>query len=376
MRPRFLKFDVLFYAPLGTNEMEIGSNQEEISDYISNNMLVKNDFIDVPTSLQIFRDKLFVADRYNKRVSIFSLGNKETNYIIISNKGNGYEFDTPVAVLVNKYGEIYILATITNKSTNKTRNIERNEEIVNKETEFKTSLPLSYIYKFSPSGEFVYFIGEDGIHSDPMPLPYRIDIDLFDNLYVYTSRFDDDYKNINVKRYSMSGELIFEFDTRYISKTNVSGDEAYLNFISDIYNLKNDERLIISSKSYLIRKGTTTYEAPNIFYNSIDVYSILKNSITRNLFKEAGVSKEIITVTYDDVVVLYSYDQRAKGVKFEFVDVSGEGFKKEVYYIPFLPPLYQTVGYWVDKKGEIYSIVVKDEKYFVVLKWKKRKSGF
>ena len=362
-RPRLMNFEVFFYAPLGTNINEIGNNYQELKEEFSNQTVIYNDYIDVPTSIQIYRNRIFIADKYNKKVVSFSLSGGDTNVFVISNRGEGYEFDIPLNVVVNKYGEIYVLGIITN--------VMINEKKTNSE-DFQNN--CCYIYKFSPGGKFIYAIGENGVNSGRMPLPERIDIDLFDNLYVYIPRYDGDYKNINVKRYSISGELTFDFDTKYISKTNYSGDEVYLNFISTIHNLKNDERLVISSRSYLIRKGEKNFTTPENFYNVVDVYSILKNAITRNIFKSRKYYADIMIVTYDDIIVLSSYDERAKAIKFEFVDISGDNLKKEVYYMPPLSSIYHTVGYWVDKNGNIYSIVVKGEKYFVILKWKKVKS--
>ncbi len=355
-RPNFMKFDVVFYAPLGTNYNEIGSNLSEIKEIYSNQSLILNDYIDVPKSIQLHKNKIYIADYYNKRVSIFPINVSDTNVIIISNKGEGYEFDTPLSVKLNKYGEIYVLATISNQTINSNQS------------------QLAYIYKFTPNGKYIYSIGENGLNSSPMNIPERIDIDLFNNLYVYAVRYENDFKDYDIKRFSISGELTFEFDTKYISKTNVVNNEVYLNFISSVFNLKNNERLIITSQNYLIMKDGKNIETPTVFYNSIDIYSILRNAIIKNLFKSKKYLEDVLAVTYDDVAVLYSYDERAKGVKFRFVDLSSSTEKETVYYAPQISSLYQQAGYFVDKNGEIYSIIVKDQKYFVLIKWRKVKS--
>ncbi|MGC8765857.1 MAG: hypothetical protein ACP5QT_08260 [Brevinematia bacterium] len=361
-KPNFMKFEVVFYAPLGTNYNEIGSNISEIKENCSNQTLILNDYINVSTSFQIYRNRLYIADRYNKRITIFSLGEKDTNVSIIPNKGEGYEFDTPVSLVLNKYGEIYVLATVTNRLSN---TMTTNSELYEN---------LFYVYKFSPSGKFIYCIGESGINSTPFGLIERIDIDLFNNLYVYVVRYDGDYKNYDVKRFSISGELTFEFDTKYIPRTNVINNETYIRLISSIFNLKNNERLIITSQNYMIGKDGKNVDTPSTFYNSVDVYSILRNSITKNIFKSKKHFEDVLAVTYDDVAVLYSYDERAKGIKFRFLDLSGTSEKETVYYAPQLPSLYLNSGFFVDKNGEIYSTIVKDEKYFVIIRWKKVKS--
>lgn len=354
-KPNFMKFDVVFYAPLGTNYNEIGSNLGEIKEIYSNQSLILNDYIDVPKSIQLYRNKIYIADYYNKRVSIFPISENDTNVMIISNKGEGYEFDTPISVKLNKFGEIYVLATVSNKNS-------------------VSNMGNSYIFKFTPNGKFIYLIGENGLNSEPMNIPEKIDIDLFNNLYVYSVKYENDYKDYDIKRYSIAGELTFEFDTKYISKTNTINNEVYINLISGVHNLKNNERLIITSQSYLVMKDGKKIDTPTTFYNSVDIYSILRNAIIKNLFKSKRYFEDVLEVTYDDVAVLYSYDEKAKGVKFRFVDLSSSQEKEAIYYAPQISSLYQQSGYWVDKNGEIYSIIVKDQKYFVLIKWKKVKS--
>ncbi|MEJ5283944.1 MAG: hypothetical protein ACP5Q5_02090 [Brevinematia bacterium] len=354
-KPNFMKFDVVFYAPLGTNYNEIGSNLGEIKEIYSNQSLILNDYIDVPKSIQLYRNKIYIADYYNKRVSIFPIAENDTNIMIISNKGEGYEFDTPISVKLNKFGEIYVLATVSNKNS-------------------VSNIGNSYIFKFTPNGKFIYLIGENGLNSQPMNIPEKIDIDLFNNLYVYSVKYENDYKDYDIKRYSIAGELTFEFDTKYISKTNTINNEVYISLISGVHNLKNNERLIITSQSYLVMKDGKKIDTPSTFYNSVDIYSILRNAIIKNLFKSKRYFEDVLEVTYDDVAVLYSYDEKAKGVKFRFVDLSGSAEKEAIYYAPQISSLYQQSGYWVDKNGEIYSIIVKDQKYFVLIKWKKVKS--
>ncbi len=357
-KPNFMKFDVIFFAPFGTNYNEIGFNLNELKESLSNQSLIYNDYINAPTSFQIYRNKIYIADSYNKRISIFPLDKKDTNILIISNKGEGYEFHTPISLVLNKYGEIYLLATITNNS-------KANEESLSSPT---------YIYKFSPTGKFLYLIGENGINSTPFNFPEKIDIDLFNNLYVYLVRYDGDYKNYDIKRFSISGELTFEFDTKYIPKTNIVNNETYVNLISSIFNLKNNERLIITSQSYLVSKDGKSIDTPFTFYNSVDIYSILRNAITKNISRSKRHFEDVLAVTYDDVVVLYSYDEKAKGTKFRFLDLSGTSEKETVYYAPPVSSLYLLGGFFVDKNGEIYSTIIKDQKYFVIIKWRKIKS--
>jgi hypothetical protein len=48
--------------------------------------------------------------------------------------------------------------------------------------------------------------------------------------------------------------------------------------------------------------------------------------------------------------------------------------KESVYYAPDMSSYYGFLLYYMDNKGELYSIIVKDNAYYVVIHWlKKRK---
>jgi len=377
-RPNFMRYEVFFHAPLGTGLNEIGSNIPLLKENFSNSQEIKiSDYLDIPTSIQIFKNKLYIADKYNKRVSVFNISKDTGTNLIILSSGEGYKFDTPFQVAVNKYGEIYVVASISNieRKTYTNLNMEEYNEDVNfVDTNSEEGYNNFYIFKFSPDGRFIYSIGEKGIHSEPMSYPLRIEVDLFDNLYAYYKYYEGGREIWIVKRFSSSGELNFEFNTRYISSTNIKGDKVFAGRVSDIYNLKNDERLMIYSDYYIVQKKNTPVGTPDEVYHSLDVYSVLQNSITKNIFQSRKYIDQFIKITRDDILVLYSYDERFNGVRFRFIDIASSLNSQEVYYAPIISDNYPNFGFYVDDYGEIYSMVVKDNSYFVLLKWKKVKS--
>lgn len=378
-KPNFMKYDVVFYAPLGTNNNEIGSNIPVLKTiYTNENDFFINDYLDVPTSIKIFRNKIYIADKYNNRISVYPLiAGAVTNTPILS-AGDGYGFGTPFQVLLNKYGEIYVLASLSNYPYS----YQTNNGVISVQESQKDSTNYNqyYIYKFSTDGKFIYEIGENGIHSEPMAYPDRIDIDLFDNVYAYFKEYDNDMEQWLVKRFSPSGELTFEFNTKYFSPTNNMDDKVFLGRIGDVYNLKNDERLLIYSDNYIIErknKNNGSFEnitTPDEFYRSLDVYSILQNAITKNIFTSKKYTDEFINITKDDILVLYSFDEKYTGIRFRFIDIGNGTKKEEVYYAPVISDHYMHVKYFVDDNGQIYSIIIKDNSYFVVLQWRKQKS--
>jgi hypothetical protein len=374
-KPNFMQYDVVFYAPLGTNVTEIGSNIPYLTNNISDdNSFSIGDNLDVPTGVQISRNRFYIADKYNRRVSVFPLVKGPTNNNFIPPTGNGYSFGIPYQVLLNKYGEIFVLASVSNFTPDFNTRTNEDGTIELLKTKETTNYFQYYIYKFSPEGKFIFQIGENGIHSGPMEYPERMDIDLFDNLYAYYKDYENDRASWVVKRYSPSGELSFEFNTKYISPTNTVGDRTYIGLVSDVYNLKNDERLMIYTEYYLIKKGMKLLETPDEFYHSIDVYSILQNAITRNVMNTKKYLDEFNCITKDDILVLYSYDEKYKGVRFRFLDIGSENRKEEVYYAPVISDNYVHIQYYVDDSGQIYSFIVKDNAYFVILKWRKVQS--
>jgi hypothetical protein len=365
-RPTFMQHEVVFYAKLGDQVNQLGSNIPILNAAAATNTdMIIDDYLDLPSSIQIFRNRVYIADKYNRRVSIFPLGGKATNNTPILSKGEGYEFGYPFQVLVNRYEEVFVLASATYNSNSLAQ------------PDGDTNVNQYYIYKFSRDGKFIFTIGVNGIHTEAMPYPDRIDIDLFDNLYAYFKQVNTNNGSDSwlVKRYSSSGELNFEFQTKYLSPTNVIGDNTYIGRISDIYNLKNDERLLIYSENVIAKKKDQEVTVPDDFYLSLDVYSVLQNSITKNIFKSKKFIDGLVGVTDDDIVALYSYDDRWKGVRFRFVDILNKGKSSvEEYYAPLVTDPFRFGKYFIDSKGQIYATVLKDYDTFFIIRWKKVKS--
>ncbi len=374
-RPNFMQYEIVFYAPLGSGFDEIGSNIPLLTNYYTNSSEVFiGDYIDIPKQFDIFRDKLYLADVYNKRISIFSMkgGGEKAKISSIPASGEGYSFNIPFQVILNKYGEIYVLASQSNIESKFDTNTAGDPNFI--DTNAVKGSSNYYIYKFSTDGKFIYAIGNNGIHSEPMTYPERIDTDLFDNLYAFYKQYDGDDTVWLVKRFSPSGELSFEFSTRYISSTNVRGKNIYVGQVGDIYNLKNDERLIIYTDYYGIQNGVSNTGMPENTYHSLDVYSILQNAITKNIFQSKRYMDQFLKVTRDDILVLYSYIEKYHGIRFRFIDINSPKKNEEIYYAPVLSDNTANFGFYVDNDGNIYSIVVKDNSYYILLKWIKVQS--
>ncbi len=371
-RPNYMKYEVVFYTELGQGVNQIGSNIPLLTNFYTNSSeILIGDYLDVPNSIDIFKDKLYLADKYNKRLLVFPLMGVSSNIFYVGQTGEGYSFSTPFQVVLNKYGEIYLLASQSNVEYKNQTNYGGEDS---PDTNAMKRFGNFYIYKFSPDGKFIYSIGNNGIHSEPMPYPDRIDIDLFDNVYAYYKLYEQENPVWLVKRFSPSGELSFEFSTKYISSTNIKNGNEYVGRVGDIYNLKNDERLVIYTDYYQVEKAGADSGKPPDTYHSLDVYSILQNAITKNIFQQKKYMDQFLKVTRDDILVLYSYDEPNHGVRFRFIDINSPSKNEEVYYAPILSDENANYGFYVDDDGQIYSILVKDNNYFVILRWIKVQS--
>ena len=349
---------MVFHTKLGTNAGEIGNNLEMLKNaFKSGEEFYIGDYLDTADNFMLHKGRLYIADKYNKCISIFSL---VSNKLIdtIPNKGKDYSFDRPFQFIINKYGERFVLASVET-------NIENITEDYNN----------YYIYKFSPDNDFLYRIGEEGINSKGMYYPFRIDYDQYDNIYAYYKILDTNSQSWIVKRFSSSGELNFIFDSRYILQTSEINNEDFNVNITDIYNMKNDERLLLYTEYDNIREPQHVL-TNNVYFNSVDFYSILQNTITSNIIFSETFIDQILGITSEDVIVFYSFDEKYKLVRFRFINPKStdKAGKEEIFYAPIISFPYVLIGYIIDENGEIYTAVVKDNEYFILLHWKKNRA--
>ncbi len=358
-RPPTMGKEVFFYAPLGNTNGSVGSNIDLLTNAgIVDDVEIK-DYLDVPTSIQIIGKKVYIADKYRGVISVFSVGNfgKAIPQMEISNVGDGYAFGTVFQIAVNKYGEIYAVASVPQT------NVHQIQQSTNDKDNY-------LIYKFAYDGRFLYTIGGNGINTSPMPMPDFIDLDLFGNLYVYfrEERLGDLYWR--VKRYSSSGELNFEFDSQYIAKKHDIDGETYQSELYGLANLRNDERLIFFTANYLFKNQGDKGNQLVGYRSILEMYSILKNTVSRQLLDEKQRMEDVLGITADDTIVLYGYDERYRVIRFHFYDM----FKNQhtYQYAPVLSDHYANFGFYVDQNGELYSLLVKENRHYILLHWKKR----
>jgi len=355
-----MDYEIIYQNKIGTNKTQIGSNLDLLKKTIDpKQAYLFSDYLDVPTSIQLYQNKIYIADKYKRHILVQSYrGDEPTNWIIPA-KGKGYEFVVPFQIILNKYGEIYVLAQSTTNT---------NED----------SHKLYLVYKFSIDGQFLYTIGEDGNNGKPFAYPMRMSVDLFNNIYLYFKTYNKkETADWLVRRYSPSGELNFEFNTRYLSLSNQIANETFSGRVSDVFNLKNDERLLLYSDFSITSRDKKTLKTPDKFYKSLDVYSLLQNSITRTLFQSTTEIDAILGITWNDDIVFYSYAPSFKGIHFTFLPLNLDQEKqkeleRQNYYSAPLSQYLLNAGTYLANNGELYSIVVKENKFYLLIHWIKK----
>lgn len=359
-RPPVMGKEVFLVAQIGNGEGQVGSNYDLLTNEgIVDDVEIK-DYLDVPTGIQILGKKVYIADKYRRMILVYAPGQfgRPIPQMEISNVGEGYAFDTVFQVVVNKYGDMYALVSLP--ETNRTW----------KEAESTNDMHQYAIYKFGYNGRFLFAIGIGGINTSPMPAPDFIDLDLFGNLYVYFREERNGELFWKVRRYSSSGELNFEFDSQYLAKKHEIDGETYQSELYGIANLKNDERLLFFTGNYLFKSHPERGNQLVGYRNILEMYSILKNAVSRQLLDEKSRLEDVLGVTWDDTIVLYGYDEKYRVVRFHFYDM----FKDQhtYQYAPILSDYYANFGFYVAPDGELYSILVKNNKQYILLHWKKR----
>ncbi|MFN3660135.1 MAG: hypothetical protein ACK4TN_02725, partial [Brevinematales bacterium] len=299
-RPQVMGKEVFLVAQIGNGEGQVGSNYDLLTNEgIVDDVEIK-DYLDVPTGIQILGKKVYIADKYRKKIVVYAPGQfgRPITQLEIPQVGEGYVFDTVFQVVVNKYGDMYALVSLP--ETNRTW----------KEAEITNQMHQYAIYKFGYNGRFLFAIGIGGINSSPMPAPDFIDLDLFGNLYVYFREEKNGELFWKVRRYSSSGELNFEFDSQYLAKKHEIDGETYQSELYGIANLKNDERLLFFTGNYLFKSHPEKGNQLVGYRNILEMYSILKNTVSRQLLDEKSRLEDVLGVTWDDTIVLYGYDEK------------------------------------------------------------------
>ena len=373
-----LFYEKVFEADLGFASNQIGSNLPILESYSNRQGFPNSTLLDVP-ALLIQEKKLYVADSYNKVVTIFPLEKeniKTEPTLSIPNKGKGYSFARPYEVFVDRNTDIYILASIEDFESYEVQNYSNQTAEIKNYDQFQTkikNIPDNnfYIYKFSSQGDFLYKLGLNGINSTPFLYPSQISGDDFGNLYLYFPTLDTNQtSNYHVmRRYSSIGELNFEFNSKNIDiQTNVNNIYYNGNIIS-INNYKHDEQLAVLTE-YQPLTNTKGEEIPaNIenVWSSVNIYSILENDFTAEISKNKQLTEGVLGIDKDGRIFFQSYNEEMESLKIRVLDTRDN--TENIYYTPIHSSYYVMHDYFLDNEGTLYNYILDRNSKVIVLQW-------
>ncbi len=375
---KILFYEKVFEADLGFEYNQIGSNLPILESY-SNRQGFPNSFlVDLP-KLMIQDHKIYIADSYNKVVTVFPIEkeNIKTEPILsIPNKSKAYSFARPYEVFVDKNNDFYILASIQDYESYEVQNYSnQSAEIKNYEQFQKNikSIPDAnfYIYKFSSQGDFLYKLGLNGINSTPFLYPSQISGDDFGNLYLYFPTLNTNQTdNYHVmRRYSDIGELNFEFNSKNIDiQTNINNIYYNGNIIS-IDNYKHDEQLAVLTE-YQPLTNTKGEEIPaNIenVWSSVNIYSILENDFTTEISKNKQLTEGVLGIDKNGHIFFQSYNEEMESLKIRVLDTRDN--TEKIYYTPIHSSYYVMYDYFLDNDGTLYNYILDRNSKIIVLQW-------
>ena len=373
-----LFYEKVFEADLGFEFNQIGSNLPILESYSNRQGFPNSSLTDVP-ALLIQDSKLYIADSYNKVVSVFPLerGNiRTTPTLSIPNKGEGYSFARPYEVFVDKNNDFYVLASIQDFESYEVQNYSNQTAEIKNYDQFQQnikSIPDTnfYIYKFSSQGDFLYKLGLNGINSTPFLYPSQISGDESGNLYLYfpTLNTDQTYNYHIMRRYSSIGELNFEFNSKNIDiQTNIN-DIKYNGNIISINNYKHDEQLAVLIEYQPVTNSKGEEVPANIenIWSSVNVYSILENDFTTELIKMKKITEAILGIDKDGRIFFQSYNEETDSLKIRVLDTRDNSEK--TYYTPIHSSYYVMYNYFLDNEGTLYNYILDRNKTIIVLQW-------
>ncbi|MGL4366835.1 MAG: hypothetical protein ACRCTQ_00920 [Brevinemataceae bacterium] len=353
---KLLQYQNIFDTSLGTNITQIGS-------YFNVNTLkegycLEANFV-VPNALYVYNQKLYVADQFNQRISIFPISKQFSakDVIVISNKTSEYSFAQPYNVLANNK---FIYSVVSTKEIDYSNNSNFNSEDL-------------FIYKFTSKGQFVYSLGKAGKNSQVLDqLPNHLYMDLEDNLYVYYWKYHQEKQlpYFEINKYNDQGILIQTFDTiTLFNTTNISGTNYQPLVSSALHNPNGD--LVMTIELQPITDTTGNEIIPEI--QNIKNYTAIYSVSTKEFIRASdlhGMDETILGISDSEDIYLQSFDTEQEILQIKVLSSSLE--KKSQFYVPVKSDYYLINNYFIDHIGNIYNSVIDRCQKFILIKWNKK----
>ncbi len=363
-----VSYERIFMAELGFEEDQIGSNIPILESY-DNRKGLPDSFFTETAQIRAYKDRVYAADAYNKRVSIFSTNTNIQSKLLftISNTGEGYEFARPYEVFTDSDENIYVLASVEDFESYEVQHYGNQTEGLrdyDKFLETINNIPAEnfHIYKFSKNGKFISKFQENS----PFAYPALADTDNLGNLYIGFDDFADGERIISINKFNPFGELISTFSTDVLDlKTNIN-DTEYIGKVVSAANLKNQNAaaLMIEYQPNTNSAGQPVPPLREHIYSGTAVYDWDEQSLSQNISQDY-TTELIMGVDKDDRIFSQSYDEENDALKITILDEGG----KSVYYTPLHSDYYILFEYFIDNDGKLYNYLIDRNEKLILLQW-------
>ena len=262
------------------HQIQIFSDQEKISDFIIDDEFDTRHLSD---GLDVFEDKVYVADHSENEIKIFSLSGILTHSFGQKGSENG-EFNLPVDVAVGSDGRIYV-ADLNNHR----------------------------IQIFTGDGNYVSSIGQRGFDDDEFHNPTVLEVDKNNRIYVSDNSKD------TVRVFENDGSFLFKF-----GKFGVH-DNEFLNREVTVFDESNGQKSIYSRSDrhthYPLNSAPLIYGeiTENHLYIDPSVIRIDKDGITYTITDRYGQN----TVFVNDSKLPISFGEMKRDDDGEFKNITG-----------------------------------------------------
>ncbi len=361
-----ISHEVVFSAKLGFEENQIGSNVPILSSYTNRGGFPDSFLIDIPKPI-IHENHIYIADSYNKKISIFAIRESNDLVMSIANEGDGYAFARPYEVFIGLSNEIYVLSSIQDFESYEVQNYSNQTANIGNYSQFQRDLDNIpdenfNIFKFSPEGEFLLKLDSQNFY-----YPSSVNVDNLGNTYIGYDYITNDQKQTLIYRYDSLGKKDLEFDTVILDMQTNINDIHYTGTINSINNFKNQEVFALMIQYQPTTNSTGEY-VPALIDNiiaSLAYYNIPDKTFSVEEVSYSNVVESILGVDTNDRLFLQSYDTELDALK---VRIHTDE-KSYIYHTPTISSYYALFDYFIDSNGNLYNYILDGATKLIVLQW-------
>lgn len=370
-----LNHEVIFKGQLGVGDSQIGSNIPILESYTNRQGFPDSLLIDVPY-IKIFNQQVYIADSYNKKISVFSIEKDSTPnkqlLLSIPNKGKNYQFARPYDLWVNNKNEIFVLASIQDMESYEVQNYNNQTAEIQNYNKFEQQLKKIpnenfYIFQFSKEGKYIRTLGINGINSSPMIFPSYINGDNLGNFYIGFVQITNNQRQTIVKQFDINGQFKTEFDSSSLTLDTNINQTNYQGTILSINNFKKTEKLaLVVEYQPIIEIAPSNSTFAHQILSSIITYDLAEKKLDNSLLELSNSTESILDIDNQDRIFLQSFDTKYHALKIRVLEDSNQS---TVYHTPVESSYYTLFNYFIDEKGNLYNYLINRKTDLLVLKW-------